>query len=43
MIKPSKFHGKDNMTPKDVMSLLKTLEELFVKDYEATKCIGTHL
>jgi hypothetical protein len=43
MIKPSKLHGKDNMTPKDVMSLLKALEELFVKDYEATKCIGTRL
>jgi hypothetical protein len=32
------------MMLKDVMSLLKILEELFVKDYkEATKCIGIHL
>ncbi len=26
MAKCSKFHGKDNMTPKDVMSFLKSLK-----------------
>lgn len=32
--KISKFHGKDNMTPKYVMSFLKSLKELFGEDYK---------
>jgi hypothetical protein len=37
MVKPSKFHGKDNMTLEDVMSFLEALEELFREDYKEAK------
>lgn len=32
MTKRSKFHGKDNMTLKYLMSFLKSLKELFGED-----------
>jgi hypothetical protein len=38
MVKPLKFHGKDNITPsEDVMSFLETFEELFNEDYKKAK------
>jgi hypothetical protein len=39
MAKPSNFHSKDNTTFEDVMSFLKTLEELFDEDYKKAKQI----
>ncbi len=34
MVKPLKFHGKDNTTLKKLISFLKTLEQLFGEDYK---------
>ncbi len=34
MVKPSYFHGKDNSTPEELISILKTLEELFGENYK---------
>jgi hypothetical protein len=34
MVKPSKLYGKDNTTPKELKSFLKTLEGLFGEDYK---------
>jgi hypothetical protein len=36
MVKPSNFHGKDNTTFEDVMSL-ETFKKLFVEDYKEAK------
>ncbi len=40
MVKPSKFHGKDNTTLEDVMSFLKALKELFGEDYKEAKQVS---
>jgi hypothetical protein len=37
MVKPSNFHGKDNTTPKELISFLNILEELFGEDYKKAK------
>jgi len=37
MVKPSKFHGKDNTTLEDVMSFLEALKELFGEDCKEAK------
>lgn len=33
-LKCSNFHDKDNMTPQDVMSFLKSLKYVFSEDYK---------
>ncbi len=40
MVKPLKFHGRDNTTLEDVMSFLEALKELFGEDYKEAKQVS---